>query len=90
MQLIPQRRGSLEPSPRGPIGRVLSLPCIIGFRFYHLYDICTYCVVGGGWWVVVVGWGGGCWLGGWIKLIYNQLSPQLGWARAWAELGNSS
>ena len=25
----------------------------------------------------------GGWVGGWIKWKYNQLSPQLGWARAW-------
>ena len=30
-----------------------------------------------------------CWVGGSIKWKYNQLSPQLGWARAWAELGNT-
>ena len=35
----------------------------------------------------VGGWLGG-WVGGWIKWKYNQLSPQLGWARAWAELGD--
>ena len=37
----------------------------------------------------VDGWLGGL-LGGWIKQKYNQLSPKLGWARAWAELGNNS
>ena len=29
-------------------------------------------------------------VGGWIKWKYNQLSPQLGWARAWAELGKKA
>ena len=28
------------------------------------------------------------WWGGWIIWKYNQLSPKLGWVRAWAELGN--
>ena len=37
----------------------------------------------------VVGWVGG-WLGGWIIWKYNQLSPQLGWVGAWAELGNTN
>ena len=39
----------------------------------------------------VVGWLGGWvggWVGGWIIWKYNQLSPQLGWVGAWAELGN--
>ena len=27
-------------------------------------------------------------MGGWIIWKYNQLSPQLGWVGAWAELGN--
>ena len=40
--LIPQKESSLKNSPRGLIGRVLSLPCIIDFRFHHPYDICTY------------------------------------------------
>ena len=53
---------SLKNSPRGPIGRVLSLPCIIGFK------ICSprrsikksfYCVGGVVVMVVVVGFGVG-------------------------------
>ena len=31
----------------------------------------------------------GGWLGGWIIEKYNQLSPQLGWVGAWAELGKN-
>ena len=49
--LIPQRRGSLEPSPRGPFGlRALFLFMLFLDLFaFPLGTRATYCVVGGGW-----------------------------------------
>ena len=56
--LIPQRRGSKEPSPRGPFG-LSALFHLMFFLFFGfpLGTHVTYCVVGGGllagdrWWV---------------------------------------
>ena len=53
MLLIPQRRGSLEPSPRGPFGlsALFRFMLLLDFFGFPLGTRATYCVVGGGWWV---------------------------------------
>ena len=49
----PQRRGSLEPSPRGPFGlsALFRFKLLLDFFGFPLGTRATYCVVGG-WWVV--------------------------------------
>ena len=53
MLFIPQRRGSLEPSPRGPFGlsALFRFMLLLDFFGFTLGTRATYCVVGGGWWV---------------------------------------
>ena len=48
---IPQRRGSLEPSPRGPFGlsALFRFMLLLDFFGFPLGTRATYCVVGGGW-----------------------------------------
>ena len=50
---IPQRRGSLEPFPRGPFGlsALFRFMLLLDFFGFPLGTRATYCVVGGGWWV---------------------------------------
>ena len=50
-KFIPQRRGSLEPSPRGPFGLSALFPLMLFLDFFGfpLGTRATYCVVGGGW-----------------------------------------
>ena len=49
--LIPQRRGFLEPSPRGPFGlsALFRFMLLLDFFGFPLGTRATYCVVGGGW-----------------------------------------
>ena len=49
--LIPPRRGSLEPSPRGPFGlsALYRFVLLLDFFGFPLGTRLTYCVVGGGW-----------------------------------------
>ena len=49
--LIPQRRGSLEASPRGPFGlsALIRFMLLLDFFGFPLGTRATYCVVGGGW-----------------------------------------
>ena len=50
---MPQRRGSLEPSLRGPFGLscLLHIVLLALFFAFPLEIRATYCVVGGGWWM---------------------------------------
>ena len=55
---IPQRRGSLEPSPRGPFWFECSLSLYVIGQILFGFPLgtrLTYCVVGG--WVVGAAWG---------------------------------
>ena len=48
--VIPQRRGSLEPSPRGSFGlsALFRFTLLLDFFGFPLGSRATYCVVGGG------------------------------------------
>ena len=51
------KESSLKNSPRGPIGRVLSLPCIIGWKIFSPRRSMFFYFLLCGWVVVVVVWG---------------------------------